>query len=889
MKTKVNKIDIMNKLLHDNLVQILKNLNKRIHIKLYALVYDNKQTLVETIRIKKAVPNGENSASASQDALQTIMNVYAEIKIDSKHAGKTYDDIKKYVNQIWYKQHHQNDATNGEKLTMSLPDIEGRQILNLENHINDNRMLYVNQIPFYTGKSTYSVVYILEMRNIEHETRQLFYKKPEISFLRMLLDYFFRDFFAITNSAVKINNDDSISRKYNEDGIQFNRRITRLFFGKIQNYLQNHTKFDEFGVEFDHKQRNEYYVNSLLEKMDDISALTYENASPFGSILFMNKDVITQPSIIRFTVKFTKEDRIGLEDAKRIRKLLELTNVDKDLYLIADEKEVYGLGEVNWNMQKGELALRLDFTGLSKYNLVLVQTETELVSGGKLFVEDEKKVYRSDLNLIEMKLVSVSFKNPRLGEEGYSSEKLIQLLKNTFWQNHTNDDQIKHKVERLDQVVRKAREQKHGTMVVITEALTAKHELHQLSKQSTLIEPGIINPEYIKYLTAIDGAIYFDTDGLCHAIGVILDGIAKEDIGDASRGARYNSAYRYLYKLKEDEQKKCVIVIISEDGMVDLIPESEHEDMLLALVEEIIDMINEEAPDSNKLKEKEDLLLQSKIVDFDWLFNIAEVYSDNENYERAIQFFEYGIKQADKSYILPRYYNLLGNCYHYKGDYKKAIQVYELAIKASDNDKRTHVYMGNTGSSYFSLALQLKDAKEKFENKFNKAIEWLSQAIELSTTLSFKPSVRNYNYRGRCYTELSDIEKNPNKKNQLLKYAIEDYSQAITIDPKNKIYYWNRYCVYNRLSQEKECIEDLIQAEYLEHKDSYISELSSLLEKKHPDFITESVEFYNNLSRQKEGPPQLVELIAEYQAKVEISKQAEAAAGKAPDLDESEK
>ncbi|WP_431090670.1 tetratricopeptide repeat protein [Paenibacillus sp. 8b26] len=889
MKTKVNKIDIMNKLLHDNLVRILKNLNKRIHIKLYALVYDNKQTLVETIRIKKTVTNGENSASASQDALQTILNVYAELKIDPEHAGNTYDDIKEYVNQIWYKQHHQNDANNGEKLTIPLSDIEGGKILSIESHINDNRMLYVNQIPFHTGKSTYSVVYILEMRNIEHETRQLFYTKPEISFLRMLLDYFFRDFFALTNSAIKINNDDSISRKYNEDGIQLNRRITRLFFGKIQNYLQSHTKFDEFGVEFDHEPRNEYYVNSLLEKMDDISALTYENASPFGSILFMNKDVITQRSIIRFTVKFTKEDRIGLEDAKRIRKLLELTNVDKDLYLIADEKEVYGLGEVNWNMQKGELALRLDFTGLSKYNLVLVRTEAELVSGGKLFVEDEIKLYRSNLSLIEMKLASVSFKNPRLGEEGYSSEKFMQLLKNTFWKNNTKDDRIKHKVERLDQIVRKAREQKHGTMVVITEALTAKHELHQLSKQSTLIEPAIINPEYIKYLTAIDGSIYFDTDGLCHAIGVILDGIAKEDIGDASRGARYNSAHRYLYKLKEDDQKKCVIVIISEDGMVDLIPESEHEDMLLALAEEIIDMINEEAPDSNKLKEKEDLLLQSKIVDFDWLFNIAEVYSDNENYERAIHFFEYGIKQAKESYILPRYYNLLGNCYHNKKNYEDATRVYGLAIEASDNDKSIHVYMSNTGHSYFLLALQLKDAKEKFENELNKAIEWLSQAIELSTTSSFKPSVRNYNYRGRCYTQLSDIEKNSNKKNQLLKHAIEDYSKSIAIDPKNSIYYWNRYCVYNRLSQVKECIEDLIQAEYLEHKDSYIDELSSLLKKKHPDLITESVEFYNNLSRQKEGPPQLIELIAKYQAKAEISKQAEAAAGKAPDLDESEK
>lgn len=514
MRTKVNKINIMNKLLHDNLAQILKNMNKRIHIKLYALVYDKNKKLFESIRVKKTVPNGEILASTSQDVLQTIMNVYAELKIDPEQVDNTYKSIKRYINKIWYKQQHLKDANISEKAAMSLSDIESKQIAGIESHINDNRMLYVNQIPFHTGKAAYSVVYILEMRNFEQETRQMFYTKPELSFLRMLLDYFFADFFSLTNNAIKINDDDSITRKYNEDGIQFNRRITRLFFGKIQNHLQKDTKFGDSEVDFENELRNEYYVNSLLEKIDDISTLTYENASPFGSILFMNKEVIMQGSMIRFAVKFTKEDRIGLEDAKRIRKLLELTNLDDDLYLIADDKDVYGLGEVNWNMQKGELAVRLDFTGLSKYNLVLVQTEAEIISSGKLIIEDEKKVYRSDLSLIETELISVSFKNPRIGEEGYSSEKFMQLLKNIFWENNAADEQINHKVQRLDQIVRKAREQKHGTMVVITEALTAEQELYQLSKQSTLIEPRVINLEYIKYLTAIDGAIYFDTDGL---------------------------------------------------------------------------------------------------------------------------------------------------------------------------------------------------------------------------------------------------------------------------------------------------------------------------------------------------------------------------------------
>lgn len=860
-------------------------MNKRIHIKLYALAYDKDQKFVETIRVKKTVAKANNQSSISQDTMQNITNVFAELKIETTNVENTYDDIKKYVNHKWYKQYPQIDTNNAEQPTISSTDIEAESTVNEDNHINETRILYANQIPFQTEKNTFSIVYILEIRNVENENHQLFYTKPEISFLRMLLDYFFSDYFALTNNCVKINNDGTVSQKYNEDNTQFNRRLTRLFFGKMQKYLLDNTSYNHFGTNFEHEQHNQqYYVNNLLEKMDDISTLTYESASPFGSILFMNKDIIAQPSIIHFTVKFTKEDRILLEDAKRIRKLLELTNVDKDLYLIADENGIYGLGEVNWNLQKDALALRIDFTGLSKYSFVLIRTETGLISKGELLVEDERKFYRSDLSLIETNLISVSFKNPRLGEDGYSSEKFTNLLKNIFWENHTEHIQISHKLERLDKIVRKAREQKQGTMVVITEPTTAKEEMRQLSKQSTLIEPRIINPEYIKFLTAIDGAIYFDTDGNCHAIGVILDGVAKVDIGDSSRGARYNSAQRYLHKLKDNGQKKCVIVIISEDGMVDLIPELEHEGMLLDIAEEIIDMINEKDADSDKLKEKEDLLLQSKIVDSDWLFNIAQVYNKNTNIDKAITFLEYGLKQAEKSYIPAMYYNLLGNCYRNNKRYNDAIKMYDLAINNPENYDFKSVYLANIGYSYFLLAKTDQDTDLKAE-KFEEAINWLSQSIELMKAQSIKQFVRNYNTRGRCYLQLNYLVKSEEKKNQYLESSIEDFSQAIKLEPEDNAYYWNRSLSYSQLGQIKSSIEDLIQAEYIKHSDNYITNLTQLFDE-HLELVTESLKFYQKLSDHTEKSTQLNNLFSSYVAKIEVSKSDEAAADIALDIDE---
>lgn len=859
-------------------------MNKRIHIKLYALAYDENQKFVETIRVKKTVTKVNHQSSISQDTMQNLTNVFAELKIELTHVENTYDDIKNYVNHKWYKQYPQIDTNNEEQPTISLPDIGAEHTENEDNHISEMRILYANQIPFQVDKNTYSIVYIIEIRNVENENLQLFYAKPEISFLRMLLDYFFSDFFALTDNYVKMNDDDTISRKYNEDSIQFNRRLTRLFFGKMQKYLLDNTSYDHFGTNFEQDLHNQYYVNNLLEKIDDISTLTYESTSPFGSILFLNKDIIAQPLIIRFTVKFTIEDRIRLEDAKRIRKLLELTNVDKDLYLIADEKEIYGLGEVNWNLQKEALALRLDFTGLSKYNFVLVRTENGIISRGELLVEDEKKIYRSDLSLIETNLISVSFKNPRIGEEGYSSEKFTNLLKNIFWENHTDYNQISHKLERLDKIVRKAREQKQGTMVVITEPKTAKEEIRQLSKQSTLIEPGIINIEYIKFLTSIDGAIYFDIDGNCHAIGVILDGVAKEDIGDSSRGARFNSAQRYLHKLKDDEQKKCVIVIISEDGMVDLIPELEHEDMLLDIAEEIIDMINEKDADSNKLKEKEDLLLQSKIVDSDWLFNIAKIYFENSSKDRAINFFEYGLERAEKSYIPAINYNHVGNCYLSIKRYNDAIKMYNLAINNPENDNYKSVYLSNNGLSYFHLASTSQDNKVKAE-KYKEAINWLSQSNELLNATLNKVYARNYNFRGRCYLNLSYLEKRKEKRRQYLEASIEDFNQIIKLEPEDTNNYWFRSLSYSQLGQMKASIEDLIKAEYIKHDDKYIKKLTELFEDHH-DLVIESYEYYQKLKGNTENSLQLNDLLSNYFAKIEGSKPDEVAADNAHDIDE---
>lgn len=65
----------------------------------------------------------------------------------------------------------------------------------------------------------------------------------------------------------------------------------------------------------------------------------------------------------------------------------------------------------------------------------------------------------------------------------------------------------------------------------------------------------------------IDGAILIDPEGVCHAIGVVLDGPAHDGCTPA-RGARYNSALRYVTGSKMSR----LAIVVSDDHTVDVLP-----------------------------------------------------------------------------------------------------------------------------------------------------------------------------------------------------------------------------------------------------------------------------------------------------------------------------
>ena len=123
-------------------------------------------------------------------------------------------------------------------------------------------------------------------------------------------------------------------------------------------------------------------------------------------------------------------------------------------------------------------------------------------------------------------------------------------------------------VDALADAVQTVVGQKRGTMLIITAAAIAESD--RLAAQSTVIEAEPISREIADHISRIDGAVLVAPDGLVHAFGVILDGTASSN-GTPTRGARFNSAIRYVDGQRE-KQVPCFAIIVSEDGYVDLYP-----------------------------------------------------------------------------------------------------------------------------------------------------------------------------------------------------------------------------------------------------------------------------------------------------------------------------
>ena len=120
-------------------------------------------------------------------------------------------------------------------------------------------------------------------------------------------------------------------------------------------------------------------------------------------------------------------------------------------------------------------------------------------------------------------------------------------------------------LQRIWEVFQCALANEHGTTIVVSADPVS--EIQRLSREALPIKPGYLSPADVARLGGIDGAIVLGPDGRCYAFGVILDGLATSS-GDRARGSRFNSSVRY----QKTTEVGTMIIVISDDGTVDLIP-----------------------------------------------------------------------------------------------------------------------------------------------------------------------------------------------------------------------------------------------------------------------------------------------------------------------------
>lgn len=261
----------------------------------------------------------------------------------------------------------------------------------------------------------------------------------------------------------------------------------------------------------------------LFRTFTTVSSLSYERKAGSGSVFIARRE---HPAL-ETRLEFSASAR--MRHHGHARKLLELTSTE--LALHSDSDRIFGLTHVHRDRLAPEDIFEVRMHGHHHW---------ELLHAGQ-------------------PLMRVQYGQPTLPKTRIDERKLRIDLTRIF------KDISSEACDVLVSLVETAVEESHGTMLVISAA--AADEARRLTAQCIPVKPRPMAADLLRHVTPIDGAVLLSPEGECHAIGTILDGIAAAN-GDPSRGARYNSAVRYV----ESTAAACLAVVVSEDGRVDYVP-----------------------------------------------------------------------------------------------------------------------------------------------------------------------------------------------------------------------------------------------------------------------------------------------------------------------------
>jgi len=257
-----------------------------------------------------------------------------------------------------------------------------------------------------------------------------------------------------------------------------------------------------------------------------LSLLKYEGKENGGHLIVCRQN---HPDL-EMTLQF--EDAFPITEYRKLRKVLELTN--DEVGVVTDSELVHGLGLIRptYDGEKEDI-FHIYFRGLHCYDVLHQEQPVILMRNGT--PEQVRSV----------------------------------ILYDKFAEDATRifSDISKPQIDHLYALALSAARSLRGNMLVFVK--DAAQEARRLSRQCIPIRPTRLEENTLQTLIEIDGALILDLDGRLHAKGAILDGVVGIE-GDSSRGSRFNSAL--TYQEFRGRNLPTMIVVVSEDGMVDTIP-----------------------------------------------------------------------------------------------------------------------------------------------------------------------------------------------------------------------------------------------------------------------------------------------------------------------------
>lgn len=270
--------------------------------------------------------------------------------------------------------------------------------------------------------------------------------------------------------------------------------------------------------------KRRYGSGDLFQRLNIISSLFYERREGVGSLVLVRPDNPCIDYLVRF------ETPVPFRQPRWARKILAMAS--PDVALIASEGQIYGLGR----LKPGHDPSALDAFTIN-------------------FLDH----YQWEMRYDDLPLLYSRYREPRLPQPPISLERFQSNFLRIF------PDATPSNADHLWKLFETCAAMGHGSMLVVAE--DAASEAARLADQGTAIQAVQMTPELLERVSGIDGSILLNPTGICHAIGVILDGEAGKDCSPA-RGSRFNSALRYV----GSDDKRRMAIVFSDDRTVDIVP-----------------------------------------------------------------------------------------------------------------------------------------------------------------------------------------------------------------------------------------------------------------------------------------------------------------------------